>query len=786
VIIGANAFDASGTPPFAHILVGAKPPPGTIGVCAAPSFTVFGSTSAPLITPAGNLASSPEPATISDTTSTVGYVIAADDDDTGSGSNLAVWQIGGTATAPTLSAPHDVPVSGFAAPPGVPQPGSSDTIDTLDSRLTQAVAAADPSDGGAETVWTQHTVSDGAGGSVVRWYEVAPATTTLVQSGTITNGPAGSFAFNGAIAPTRSGGAVIDYNTGGSTQDVKLLAQSRAATDAAGTMSSPITLATSSAIDSDFSCPSQPFGSVQGNGFCRWGDYAGASVDPDNQDVAWGSNQVNGPTGASIPGFGDQAQWRTQNFALTPSATSAPTASFTFSPNPVSPGSPVSFDASASNDPNSGGGITDFTWHFGDGTAQDTGTTAIATHNYVAAGVYTVTLTVTASHGTSTTMHVVTVDAPPSASFTAAPNPVTPGGAVSFNASGSTDPNPGGTIAAYSWSFGDGTGASGATPAHAYGAPGAYPVTLTITDDHGQTASQTQTVIVDQPSATFTAAPNPTIPGATVAFNAGASNDAIASISAYSWSFGDGTGATGATPSHAYSAPGSYVVTLVVTNNFGQTATSSTVVTVDAPPTASFTIVPNPATVGTPVGFNASGSTAPPGVSAGYTWAFGDGGTASGPVVSHSYTSPGTYAVTLIVVDSDGQSATTIERVTIVPRPPGKPPPLTGRLSMRHQRVAAIRKHGLVVTLSTNQGRQATFRIIARIKPSRAGRKQTSLTLLRGRTLTVASGTHRLVLKLSKASARALASKHVTSLTVTVVVVDAFGQKLTRSASFRL
>jgi hypothetical protein len=73
-------------------------------------------------------------------------------------------------------------------------------------------------------------------------------------------------------------------------------------------MSAPIALASSAAIDSDFSCPSRnPSHTV-----CRWGDYAGASVDPTNPNLVWGSNQVTGPASAG------RAQWATQNFALTP------------------------------------------------------------------------------------------------------------------------------------------------------------------------------------------------------------------------------------------------------------------------------------------------------------------------------------------------------------------------------------------------------------------------------------------------------------------------------------
>jgi hypothetical protein len=52
---------------------------------------------------------------------------------------------------------------------------------------------------------------------------------------------------------------------------------------------------------------------------CRWGDYAGASVDPINSNVVWASNQLDGPART-----GHQAQWATQNFAITPQI--APTA----------------------------------------------------------------------------------------------------------------------------------------------------------------------------------------------------------------------------------------------------------------------------------------------------------------------------------------------------------------------------------------------------------------------------------------------------------------------------
>src|SRR5207247_7178867 len=70
------------------------------------------------------------------------------------------------------------------------------------------------------------------------------------------------------------------------------------------------------------------------------------------------------------------------------------------------------------------------------------------------------------------------------------------------------------------------------------------------------------------------------------------SSDPDGSISAYSWTFGDGATSTAQNPSHTYAAGGTYTVTLAVTDNQGATASTSKSVTVTAPnqpPTAAFT-----------------------------------------------------------------------------------------------------------------------------------------------------------------------------------------------------
>jgi hypothetical protein len=303
IIIGTNSFSAE-TEVFvtAHIFSAPKPTGGGISTCpTAPKLTAFGSKTGPLKTSVGDVAFTPEPATVASGSSN-GFVLAADVE---SAKNIMIWQVAGTAETPKLEALGAPEVPAFEVPPNVPQPGSKDELDSLDGRLTQAVAAADPVAGGAEAVWTQHTVAGGAG-SVVRWYELLPEKLEVKQSGAISD--PSLFVFNGAIAPTLSGGAVINYDTASETERVHIVAQSRVSSAPAGTMNIPIVLRSSAAIDGDFSCPSQ----THEEGPCRWGDYAGASVDPINENVVWGSNQVNGPTPSE-----NQAQWATQNFTIT-------------------------------------------------------------------------------------------------------------------------------------------------------------------------------------------------------------------------------------------------------------------------------------------------------------------------------------------------------------------------------------------------------------------------------------------------------------------------------------
>jgi hypothetical protein len=311
VIIGVNVFNGNNYR-GSDVVTFSKPPTGT--TCpGAGSFKVkkgknLNVNGVPFFTPV--------PANEIDTKPT-GYVLAVDG--LLPSTKLGVFRVTKnrtTGNSVIQRSGNTVRVGSYSVPPNAPQSGSSFLLDTLDTRLTQAVGAVDPLHQGKFAVWTQHTIAGGAG-SMVRWYEVNPAARTVLQKGPVSDGSL--YVFNGAISPDRvvagstkafGGNMVMGLNTSSSSTFPAIQMVSKVG---GGAVSAKVLVQASPGHDEDFACAWL--------GFCRWGDYAAATPDP--------AASVSGSTGsvwltgmwtadANTTGGGSGVSWRTWNWEATP------------------------------------------------------------------------------------------------------------------------------------------------------------------------------------------------------------------------------------------------------------------------------------------------------------------------------------------------------------------------------------------------------------------------------------------------------------------------------------
>ena len=338
-----------------------------------------------------------------------------------------------------------------------------------------------------------------------------------------------------------------------------------------------------------------------------------------------------------------------------------PTAAFTSTATDLS----VAFDGSTSTD--SDGSIASYAWNFGDGAS---GTGVNPTHAFASGGTYSVSLTVTDNRGGTNTVtrsvSPLAANVSPVASFTTSIR------YLSVTANGGASSDPDGTIASYAWDFGDGSTATGATPAaHVYALAGTYPIALTVTDNRGGTNVITKSVTVaanKAPVAAFTTV----VANRVVTFDGTTSVDSDGTIASYAWNYGDGTTDSGVKPTaHTFAADGSYTVKLTVTDDQGATSVAQQVIEVAAnkAPVAAFVST----TANLAVTFDASTSSDPDGSVASYAWDFGDGKTGSGKTPAHTYGAAGTYPVALTVTDNQGATTTRTQNV-VTTAPPNQPP----------------------------------------------------------------------------------------------------------------
>jgi len=173
-------------------------------------------------------------------------------------------------------------------------------------------------------------------------------------------------------------------------------------------------------------------------------------------------------------------------------------------------------------------------------------------------------------------------------------------------------------------------------------------------------------VVAQTPTANFTASTLSVCAGSTVTFTNTSTANGASPIVFYAWFFGDGDSLVAQTATHIYDTPGTYPVTLVVTNSNG-TADAEVkpgYITVKPVPTASFSILGQGCTVPLTLTFNNTSST---GAGFTYTWNFGPGQNSNfqNPP-SQTYNSVGTYPITLTVTNATtGCSSTVIQQIEV-------------------------------------------------------------------------------------------------------------------------
>ncbi len=343
---------------------------------------------------------------------------------------------------------------------------------------------------------------------------------------------------------------------------------------------------------------------------------------------------------------------------------SPPAADLTASPNPVSEGEPVTLDASGSSDD---GTIVEYQWDLdGDGSPEET--TSEATIERTFDDDTTVTVTVQDEDNQNSTASVdlaVEDNTPPVALASANASTVTVGDPIEFDASDSYDDE---SSVAYEWDFADGANATGPTVVHAYDAAGQYNATVTVTDEAGNQNRTTVPIEVTEPGPTAALdAPDAVGIGEAVTLDASGSTDDVAE---YRWTVdGETNTTTTSTLTRQFDEPGTVEASVTVADEQGRTDSASTTIQVrDAETPLAVVDGPNETVVGEAVTLDGRNSSDNAGVTS-YEWTFGDGTTATGPVVDHAYDEPGEYTVTLNVTDDAGNYDLANHTVAVEPDP---------------------------------------------------------------------------------------------------------------------
>ena len=224
-------------------------------------------------------------------------------------------------------------------------------------------------------------------------------------------------------------------------------------------------------------------------------------------------------------------------------------------------------------------------------------------------------------------------------------------------------PTAGQTLSGYNWQFGDGHTSDSINTIHTYHSTGVYNACHTVTSSNGCLNTKCHPVtILSTPQVDFTA--NDTcLNTQPIQFT----NTSSSGNFFYQWNFGDTNTGVGQNPSHSYQQSGTYNVTLTASTNYCSNSITHPVI-IHPIPDASFTL-PSTYACGEPAIVDITNtSTTSVGV-LGYAWNFGNGTTSTNVNTIATFTSAGTYTITLVAANQFLCYDTAQEQITTYPFP---------------------------------------------------------------------------------------------------------------------
>lgn len=327
-----------------------------------------------------------------------------------------------------------------------------------------------------------------------------------------------------------------------------------------------------------------------------------------------------------------------------------PVVSFTTLANPNDPQA-LSFQNATT------GNAASWLWDFGD---NSTSTDQNPVHHYRQGGTYSVTQTATGSGGSdSITQSLLVVDRLPEPNMTFNALAGVPLG-IQFTADAIE------RVTEWEWDFGDFSQTATQNPRHTYGTSGAYTVTLRARGPGGEgVITRVVSVGVSAPTVDFTHASGSGMYGVEL------TPIVSGTVNTLEVRFGDGNSETltAANPgapvfpplSHNYVASGSYPVTMTAYGPAGDPSATQIIAIPEPALNPSITVTQSGGVAPLSIDFNGAAT----GNVQSWTWDFGDGNTATGEDVSHTYRSAGNYPAILTVAGPAG-SATAAMNISVL------------------------------------------------------------------------------------------------------------------------